>query len=102
MKKTFLDVLEKIRKRVRGRSNTTIMKGALVSKDSIIGDYSYIGYNTFITKAKIGRYCSIACNVSIGLGEHVIDDISTSSLFYNDSYTTLTSKECVIGNDEEG
>ncbi|WP_230545066.1 CatB-related O-acetyltransferase [Mucilaginibacter sp. UR6-11] len=75
------------------------MKGAIVSNDSTIGEYSYIGYNSFVTKANIGRYTSIACNVSIGLGEHVVNDISTSSLFYNNSYDILTSKSCVIGND---
>lgn len=99
MKTQFLNIVKNIRKIFGAASNITIMKGALVSEDSIIGDYSYVGYNTFITKAKIGRYCSIACNVSIGLGEHVVDNISTSSLFYDDSYSVLTAQDCIIGND---
>jgi virginiamycin A acetyltransferase len=95
----LLNIIKNIKIFFRPVSNITIMKGAIVSKDSCIGDYSYVGYNTFITKAKIGRYCSIACNVSIGLGEHAIHNISTSSLFYEDSYNILTSKDCIIGND---
>jgi NDP-sugar pyrophosphorylase family protein len=59
-----------------------IMKGSNVSEDSSIGNYTYIGYNCNVTKSSIGRYCSIANNVTNGSGEHIIDEISTSSLFY--------------------
>lgn len=83
----------------RNLSDSEIMEGSHVSNDSIIGNYSYVGYNTFITKANIGRYCSIANNVSIGQGEHLINNISTSSLFYEDPYNILTSGDCIIGND---
>lgn len=76
-----------------------IMGNSFVSDDSEIGEHTYIGYNCFVTKATIGRYCSIANNVSIGLGEHDITEISTSSYFYNDSYQKLTEKDCIIGND---
>jgi virginiamycin A acetyltransferase len=76
-----------------------IMKGSNVSEDSSIGNYTYIGYNCNVTKSSIGRYCSIANNVTIGSGEHIIDEISTSSLFYEDAYSILTKKDCVIGND---
>lgn len=75
------------------------MRNTLVSSDSSIGDYTYIGYNCSVTKARIGRYCSIADNVSIGPGEHDHREISTSSLFYEDMYNKLTSAKCVIGND---
>ena len=80
-------------------SHYVIMKNSIVSPDSKIGDYTYIGYNCVITKSTIGRYCSIANNVSIGLGEHKIKRVSTSSLFYSKPYETLTEKECIIGND---
>ncbi|WP_318471298.1 CatB-related O-acetyltransferase [Photobacterium leiognathi] len=66
---------------------------------SKIGKYCYIGKNVFITKTNIGNYTSIANNVSIGQGEHNIDKISTSSLFYKDAYKELTEKECTIGHD---
>ena len=64
-----------------------------------IGSYTYIGQNVFITKAEIGRYCSIANNVSIGPGEHKLDRISTSSHFYDDAFDILTENDCIIGND---
>lgn len=76
-----------------------IQKGCIISPDSIIGKYTYIGFNTNITKSVIGNYCSIASLVSIGDGEHPLDDISTNSIFYEQSYATLTQKDCIIGND---
>lgn len=76
-----------------------IMKRSFVSKDSQIGAYTYIGFNTFVSNSKIGRYSSIANNVSIGNGEHLIYNLSTSSLFYDDPYRILTAGECEIGND---
>ncbi|HTZ39799.1 MAG TPA: tetratricopeptide repeat protein [Syntrophales bacterium] len=76
-----------------------IMNGTQISADSRIGDYTYIGYNCFITKSVIGRYCSIANNVSIGQGEHDVNRISTSSLFYENPYQELTGGDCRIGND---
>ncbi|WP_293783992.1 CatB-related O-acetyltransferase [uncultured Pedobacter sp.] len=75
------------------------MNNTVISDDSEIGEFTYIGFNCFLTKATVGRYCSIANNVSIGMGEHLIDEVSTSSLFYNNAYETLTLKHCTIGND---
>ena len=65
----------------------------------IIDAYSYIGKCCNITKAKIGRYCSIANNVSIGQGEHELKRVSINSIFYDDASAELTSKECVIEDD---
>lgn len=71
-----------------------------IDDNSTIGKYTYIGKNTYITKSAIGRYCSIANNVSIGLGEHDLKEISTSTLFYQqDPYDILTQKPCIIKND---
>ena len=81
------------------KNKIKVMSSAYISKDSVIGDYTYIGFNTFITKTVIGRYCSIANNVSIGHGEHSIEEIATSSLFYLNAYETLTKNDCKIGND---
>ncbi|MBC7388459.1 MAG: CatB-related O-acetyltransferase [Opitutaceae bacterium] len=81
------------------KRKVTVMPGSFVSEDSKIGDYAYVGFNCFISKSNIGRYCSIANNVSIGNGEHLIDNISTSGFFYNDPYTILTKDDCNIGND---
>ncbi len=80
-------------------SDATVMLSSNVSQDSIVGDYTYIGFNCFVTKAEIGRYCSIANNVSIGLGEHDLNRVSTSSYFYDNAYEKLTEKKCIVGND---
>lgn len=74
-----------------------------------IGDGTFIGKGTYINHCKnIGKYCSIARNVAIGIGNHPIDRISTSPLFYN-SYRGLikettynfkiADKKVIIGND---
>ncbi|MGH1590644.1 CatB-related O-acetyltransferase [Methylobacterium phyllosphaerae] len=83
---------------LRGQ-NIDIMTNSSVSPDCDIGDYTYIGYNTYITRAKIGRYCSIGNNVSIGQGEHHTHLVSTSVYFMEDPYNSLTTGDCEIGND---
>ena len=59
------------------------------------------GVSTLIgTVGFTGReYVSIANNVTIGAGEHDLNKISTSSLFYDNAYDVLTEKDCIIGND---
>lgn len=76
-----------------------VMGGVSIDSASRLGSYTYIGLNTNVTKSSIGRYCSIANNVSIGQGEHNLEHISTSSLFYSNPWNTLTSKDCVIESD---
>ena len=80
-------------------SLVTLMSGTHISPNSFIGDYSYVGFNCFITRASIGRYCSIANNVTIGSGEHDLTRVSTSSKFYENAYRKLTERDCLIGND---
>lgn len=79
--------------------NVQIMATTLVSGKNDVGEYTYVGFHGVITSSKIGRYCSIANNVSIGIGEHKIQRVSTNSIFYKDPFKTLTEKECTIGND---
>lgn len=81
------------------KKSTRIQPGTHISDDTIIGEHSYIGSNCSITKTRIGRYVSIANNVSIGQGEHDLSRASTSSLFYDSPYETLTAGECVIESD---
>jgi acetyltransferase-like isoleucine patch superfamily enzyme len=73
------------KKSIKG-THIEVMARTFIDGNSTIGDYTYIGYNCFITKSIVGRYVSIANNVSIGMGEHKINKVSTSSLFYNDPY----------------
>ncbi len=46
-----------------------------------INSFSFINYGCFVRASKIGRFCSIAPNVSIGMGEHAISMISSSITF---------------------
>lgn len=45
------------------------------------GAYSYVNFNAFIRATSIGRFCNIAPNVSIGMGEHDIHSLSCSIAF---------------------
>ena len=47
-----------------------------------MGNYSYVGDNCRIT-ADIGKYCSISNNVITVEGNHPLDKISTSPVFYS-------------------
>jgi acetyltransferase-like isoleucine patch superfamily enzyme len=48
-----------------------------------IGDYSYIGRNSFISNTRIGKFCSIGPNFFCGWGIHPTNGISTSPMFYS-------------------
>lgn len=47
----------------------------------IMDRHSFCGYNCTILNCKIGAFCSLADNVSIGLASHPIDWVSTSPAF---------------------
>ncbi len=80
--------------------NCEILDPDRIDAQTIIGEYTYVGKNSTITKSTIGRYCSIADNTSIGPGEHHIVKISTSAHFYTgDVYEELTRRDCSIGHD---
>jgi acetyltransferase-like isoleucine patch superfamily enzyme len=76
---------------------------------SNIDAYSYIAPNSSIVFSKIGKFCSIGKDTSIGLGKHTINTISSSPIFYskkNAIRISWTSKinseefnEVIIGND---
>lgn len=62
-------------------ANTHILEGSIINY-SDISQYSYIGRNTVVQYARIGKFCSVGTEVCIGLGKHPIDHFSTSTLFY--------------------
>lgn len=81
-----------------------------VIHNSRISSYSYLGYGCKINNVTIGRYCSLASDIKIGLGKHPINLFSTSPIFYTDRNPfgielknklefNDTSNETVIGND---
>lgn len=82
-------------------ANVMVGRDCEIDKQTIIGEYTYIGKNCNITKTTIGRYVSIGNNCSIGPGEHDFSLASTSKKIYDspDWYEKLTEKELTIGND---
>ncbi|MCT9114958.1 CatB-related O-acetyltransferase [Cupriavidus gilardii] len=48
----------------------------------VIGAYSYIGEGSLIGRCVIGRFCSIAPKVVIGLGVHPTSNVSTHPFFF--------------------
>lgn len=79
--------------------DVSIGKNTFISDDTEIGNYTYIGGNSDVTRAKIGNFVSIASNVSIGPGEHPVNKISTSHYFMENTYAQMVEKDCIIGND---
>lgn len=58
-------------------------------RDIHLGDFSYVARNTLIQHAKIGKFCSIGPNVSIGLGTHPSSTfVSSHPLFYSTNKQT--------------
>lgn len=73
---------------------------------SEIGIYSYTGEFCHITSAKIGRYCSLSWNVTIGPGLHNYNLITAHPLlavkrfgFVDQALYNQYDKESVVGND---
>ena len=77
----------------------SVGEGSAVDRNCRIGAHTYIGCYCTLTRVTVGRYCSIANGVSIGPGEHPLDRVSTSAVFYTDAYELLTRAPCAIGND---
>lgn len=76
-----------------------VRENTAIDGNSTIGSYTYIGMNSAVTKATVGKYCSIANNVSIGPGEHDLSGISTHTIFHKSPLEVLTKRDCIIGND---
>jgi chloramphenicol O-acetyltransferase type B len=86
-----------------------ILKGSILNHCNV-GAYTYVGRNCLLQNVTIGRFCSIAHDVNLGLGNHPISMYSTSPIFYRannplnvqivkeDSHF-LEYKEIVIGSD---
>lgn len=75
----------------------TIIEKKVYLKDSIIGDYCYIGMSDYLNTVQTGNYCSIAGGVGIGALEHPWTNYSTSTRL-NPSEEFMT-KKTIIGND---
>ena len=96
--KIIINVLLFIKKKRKKIPDSAIINlTSHVDKHSVIGKCCYIGKNVYITKSIIGNFTSIANNVSIGQGEHKVDAVSTSSMFYDNEFEDLTQNDCIIG-----
>ncbi|MGL5932166.1 MAG: CatB-related O-acetyltransferase [Cetobacterium sp.] len=95
----FLDINTEVDKKIKKNKTIDIKKDVFIDRNCIIGDYTYIGPRTIITKSKIARYVSIGSDVKIGLGEHITDRVSLNTFFYKNPYDELTKGECIIEDD---
>lgn len=61
-----------------------VASGARILDGVLIGKYSYVGRNTIVTRADIGRFCSIAhdCQINYFRG-HPMDWLSTHTFQYD-------------------
>ena len=77
---------------------------------SSIDKYSYVGADSIVINAEIGKFCSISWKCTIGLANHEMAFISTSPIFTErrngtgtswckEDVITLRKKKTVIGND---
>ena len=72
-----------------------------------LGKHTYTGRNTTIMHTEIGKFCSIAWNVTIGAPEHNYNLVTSHSFLYyeydklnmGEQVYNLFNKFCVIGND---
>jgi acetyltransferase-like isoleucine patch superfamily enzyme len=64
-----------------GRS--VVLAPEILLNHSSIGDYSYLGPRCSVSFAEVGKFCSIASEVHIGLGTHPLAPfVSTHPVFY--------------------
>lgn len=76
---------------------------------SVIGDHTYIQKNSIVSDAEVGKFCSIAMGVSVGLPQHSISMVSSHPAFYlkhtplaktySDQDVFIASQKTIIGHD---
>lgn len=84
-----------------------IRKGSEVGPNVELGDYSYIsGPRSYVEDAIIGKYCSIARQVTIGVSGHNYNWVTTSPIITSTQYGIIRSnisepqrERPIIGND---
>ena len=111
----FEYIWNKILKKMRGSavSGSTIHQSSKIEAGCQVinvemGKHSFCGYDCTLINCKIGSFCSLADNISVGLASHPVSWISTSPAFIErkDSIKMKYSKhpyeascETIIGND---
>lgn len=90
-------------------SNYNVIFNNVLLIDTKLGEHSYVQRNSSIINSSVGRFCSIASNVTIGPGIHKTDFVSTHPSFYLKNTPLVkiyskknlypSSKRSIIGND---
>lgn len=63
----------------------SMLSGA-TSTNASIGAFSYVAGRTNLQECDVGRYCSIAHDVQVGLGEHPASYLTTSPVGYHGDF----------------
>jgi acetyltransferase-like isoleucine patch superfamily enzyme len=66
------------------KNGNPVVDQTSIVQNSEIGQYSYISPYSIIDSTQIGKFCSIGPHVVIGYGDHPVNFISTSPMFYYD------------------
>lgn len=67
-----------------GMHNTVLDRASLIEVK--LDDFTYIGSDTKISKASIGKFCSIGHDCKVGLGKHPSESfVSTHPIFFSPS-----------------
>lgn len=111
IRQLMFKIIYKLRYKDCSIYNAHIEKGAVLKKCKIaqncdirknveIGEYSYVNAGSNIISGKIGKFCSIGYSCDIGMFEHPIKMVSTSSEIYRGimEWDEL-KKPPIIGND---
>ena len=87
-----------IARNVRMEKGVTLGYGSHICA-SFIGKHTYINKYCLIDKntVSIGRFCSIAYNVKIGLGNHPINWVSTHPFSYDKKYKFIKENRSFAG-----
>jgi len=92
-KKLIIDSLD-ISRDCYFEGENQVRRGVSIGPNCSLGKRSYIsGPNTTINSAKIGKYCSIAMGVKLGLDEHNYTKVSTHPFLYSTKFGNFTSKK---------
>jgi acetyltransferase-like isoleucine patch superfamily enzyme len=97
----------KLSRSIRPGKHVMVRKGAEIGINVSIGDYSYIsGPINYIESAHIGKFCSIARQTVIGVGDHNYNWVTTHPIIVSKNYgfiehTNLAPQKAppIIGND---
>jgi acetyltransferase-like isoleucine patch superfamily enzyme len=65
--------------------NYNVIFGHTTIINSRLGDHTFVQKDSVVINADIGKFCSIASHVSIGLGQHPLNWVSSHPAFYSAS-----------------